>query len=139
MSQGKRVEESKIISLVKPQSLTTDSTSEAVSIEIFESDAAITLQLGDYVGDANLDVSIEASSSDDSESEEDYNEIGSFQKTSLTSGGVASIGVSLENQKWVRVVSVMTGSDTTTVVPISVTLFGGLNHESATLNSDTIA
>ncbi len=137
MSQGKRVEESKIISLVLPQNITTDTTSDGISIELFENDAAVTLQLGEYTGDANLDVSVEASSDDSSEG--DYAQIGAFAQNALTSGGVASIGVSLENQKWVRIVSTMTGSDTTTIVPISVTLFGGLSHESSTLNSDTIA
>ena len=126
----------KVVGLLKPVSLSTATTGSAVAIQLFEDDCVAVLQTGAFAGTTpTVSVTIEASTT----SATGYVTVGTFTATALTTGGEAAVGVNLAGQKYVRAKIAMSSADTTTVVPISVCLFGQLDYEASNINSPIVA
>lgn len=130
---GSKIEKEKVIGLLKPITITTATTSTAVAVNLFEDDCVAVLQLGTIV-DAHVTVTIEATAGTSGGS---YTTVGTFTET--IASGIGAVAVDLAGQTFARAKIAMTGTATTTVVPISVSLFGSLSHEANDLNSATVA
>ncbi len=135
--EGQKVQTQKAISLLLPQDVTTAASADVVEVELFTDDAMVTLAIGETSGTTPY-TGVTISTSSTGTADEDFTVVAEFETSIASDGGVAAVGVNLSNAKYARATINMTGTDTTTIVPMSIILLGSYAYESETLNSDAI-